>query len=275
MTFPAPYSGAPPNTLARTATDQDGNTPLHAAARNGHDEIVKLLIDAGAQIDAPNRYRETPLHWASYSDHPGTSNIIKQLLAAGAPVGAFSKNGWTPLHKAAYWGHPRVARQLLDGGADKNSKTNAGETALDLALKLKRTAVVDVLQGNKTGPPPIPQVIVPPPPTTTNVITPLPPGHQPATADDLARKSTEIQFQEEFDRALTELRQSQKDLIEARRALDRSQQEVLELRSHIEDLKEEVRGHLETAQQVNAHLEQELELARLELQQLKQTRQSC
>src|SRR3989338_6410126 len=116
MSSNTPSLPAVPNALARTSTDQDGNTPLHAAARNGHEEIVKLLIDAGSLVDAPNRYKETPLHWACYSDHPGTASIINQLLAAGAPVGVTAKNGWSPLPKAAYWGHARVVRQLLEIG---------------------------------------------------------------------------------------------------------------------------------------------------------------
>lgn len=46
------------------AADQDGCTPLHCAAHNGHKEIAELLLDKGANIDAVDKVKITPLHAA-------------------------------------------------------------------------------------------------------------------------------------------------------------------------------------------------------------------
>jgi ankyrin repeat protein len=43
--------------------DESGDTPFHEAARHGHCEVVQMLLDSGASIDAKNKRRYTPLQW--------------------------------------------------------------------------------------------------------------------------------------------------------------------------------------------------------------------
>ena len=70
-------SGAKPNTA-----DNKGKTPLNWAASNGCTDVVKLLLDARADPNKPNRNgRDTPLYWADFYGH---KDVVKLLLDAGA-----------------------------------------------------------------------------------------------------------------------------------------------------------------------------------------------
>lgn len=55
-----------------------GETPLHRAAAFGNEDTIKLLLDAGAQIDARDAYGDSPLSWASWYLRPNT--ILRMLL---------------------------------------------------------------------------------------------------------------------------------------------------------------------------------------------------
>jgi len=56
-------------------------TPLHYASEHGHTDVIQLLIDHGADIDAKNKWGTTPLHLASSHGH---TEIVKLLKANGA-----------------------------------------------------------------------------------------------------------------------------------------------------------------------------------------------
>ncbi|KAJ9439916.1 putative ankyrin repeat protein R863 [Diplonema papillatum] len=66
-----------------TARDVNGNTALYTASKNGHLEVVKELIAAGAKLHAPNMNSATALHLASQNGH---LEVVKELIAAGANV---------------------------------------------------------------------------------------------------------------------------------------------------------------------------------------------
>ncbi|OCL03238.1 ankyrin, partial [Glonium stellatum] len=68
--------GSNPNAISRS-----GQTPLHHAAKNGHNEVVQLLLQHKATIDCIDEEGATPLHRASEAGHAST---MKLLLAAGA-----------------------------------------------------------------------------------------------------------------------------------------------------------------------------------------------
>ena len=61
--------------------DENGETALHLASYWGDSEIVKMLIEAGADVNAVNKDGETALYWASLKGH---QEIIKILKEAGA-----------------------------------------------------------------------------------------------------------------------------------------------------------------------------------------------
>ena len=109
------------------ARDGFGKTPLHAAAENTTTAAVQALVQAGADIDAPQRepgrYSRggpTPLHSAASNPNP---EVAATLLEAGADVGARAWPwGGTPLHVAARNPNPAVAALLLDAGANVNAR---------------------------------------------------------------------------------------------------------------------------------------------------------
>ncbi|MCR9291848.1 MAG: NAD(P)H-hydrate dehydratase [bacterium] len=115
-----------------------GDTPLHWPCHNGHVEIVKMLLDAGAHIEADelNCYGGKPLHWASEHE----PEVVRLLLERGARVDsenirAESKfYGMTPLQMNALQREDcvEVTRLLLKAGADVHRKRD-GQTALDIA----------------------------------------------------------------------------------------------------------------------------------------------
>jgi uncharacterized protein len=129
------------------AYSPDGFTPLGLATFFGHIDLVKLLIEKGANpnIAANNPFKVTPLHSAcAISNY----DIAEMLIKNGAEVNARQMQGVTPLHSAAHNGQPRLAKLLIDNGADVNSKTDTGQTPLFMAKEKKYKAVIELLEKN-------------------------------------------------------------------------------------------------------------------------------
>ncbi len=76
-----------------------GNFALHWAAAEGHVEVVKALLAAGADREAQDKFGWRPLHWAAMKCRV---DVVKVLLAAGADKEAQTSDGETPLHYAAF-----------------------------------------------------------------------------------------------------------------------------------------------------------------------------
>jgi hypothetical protein len=105
-----------------------GETLLHSAALNGKGELVKLLIEAGADVDALAEGGITPLMNAAVEGHDA---IVAALLAAGAEVNRQSEEKVTALMETT---NVRVAQQLLDAGADPDLSNHRGDTIFDIAI---------------------------------------------------------------------------------------------------------------------------------------------
>lgn len=119
-------AGADPN-----AATPEGETPLMAAARTGASAAVVALIRRGARVNAREAWRgQTALMWAAAEGH---GDVARDLLIAGAGVSDRSTAGFTPLLFAVRGGHREVARELLDRRADPNDTTKDGTSALMLA----------------------------------------------------------------------------------------------------------------------------------------------
>ncbi|MBV9866268.1 MAG: ankyrin repeat domain-containing protein [Abitibacteriaceae bacterium] len=106
--------------------DTWGHTPLHRVAEpNPHAkvddelqvEVGRLLLRAGANVNARDNKDGTPLHLASLFGH---KNMAKLLIEFDADINARTNNGWTPLHSAVFSGGIKVAELLLQNGADIN-----------------------------------------------------------------------------------------------------------------------------------------------------------
>jgi len=97
------------------AENWEKKTPLHLAAFYGRTGAARLLIGRGAQVDAEDVDKWTPLHWAAFCDH---TEVARLLLDRGANVDAENDDKDTPLHEAASYGHTEIAKLLILRGAD-------------------------------------------------------------------------------------------------------------------------------------------------------------
>jgi ankyrin repeat protein len=115
------------------------DTPLHFAA---NEAVANLLIENGAEVDARDIYKRTPLHWAAQF---GREGVAACLIRAGADVDARGSTKDTPLHWAAREGHASTLSLLLKRGAHIDVQDRDGHTALHFAAWRARTALIPLL----------------------------------------------------------------------------------------------------------------------------------
>jgi ankyrin repeat protein/mono/diheme cytochrome c family protein len=154
--------------------DQGNNTLLHHAAGFGSLDTMARLIEAGADVNARNRFRSTPLHWAAHDSAKtalllargaevnakqiegrtplflaasmgANHQTVKLLIEHGADPSLATANGQTPLMAAAARGNVELIGLLLDRKVDVNAQNGAGETALMFAASSGNTAAVKLL----------------------------------------------------------------------------------------------------------------------------------
>lgn len=146
---------------ARQSTRED-RTPLHAACCASHpaySEVARILIEAGADLEARNSDGETPLFLLVKSVEAGVASqsegVLRALLAAGAKVNVTGPHhDWTPLHEAARRGNLRFVEILLEFGANPALKSNRNSTPRDAALAGDHEDVARVLCVAETKGPP-------------------------------------------------------------------------------------------------------------------------
>ena len=136
--------------------DKDQETPLHLASYYLSSDLVKVLLDYGAQVDAEDNRGLTPLHQLVLGNHkcqslsgtgrlePWDSRAIYTahlLLERGADVNAQNKDNETPLHLASRLRLHELARLLLEHGADLDVKNSEGKSPLLVTTRRKGKAM--------------------------------------------------------------------------------------------------------------------------------------
>ena len=132
--------------FSNTRLNKLGATPFFLAAQTADTELMRLLVELGADPTIPNEDNSTPLMAAtgigtrSPGEDAGTAEEVMEtvdfLLELGADIDAIDNNGETAMHGAAYKNLPAVVAQLAEKGADIevwNKKNNFGWTPLTIA----------------------------------------------------------------------------------------------------------------------------------------------
>ncbi|WP_338967567.1 ankyrin repeat domain-containing protein [Spiroplasma endosymbiont of Lonchoptera lutea] len=125
--------------------NNNGNNALITAVENGHTDIVKLLLKNGADINHQNKFGITPLITAATY---GELDIMKLLLEKGANINHQNKFGITPLITAATYGKLDIVKLLLENGAAINLTDENGNTALITAATYDYEKIVKLLLAN-------------------------------------------------------------------------------------------------------------------------------
>lgn len=148
----------------------NGITALHIPAQNGQMDMVRLLVELGADPGVlDNLYLSSPAGWAAYGGHAEVAEFLVSLpqtgilnLAAfgrverlrqlldedpGLGAGPAEERRVRPLHKAVQGGHIEAVRLLLERGADASLPTAAGRTALQMAEESGNAEIVALLRG--------------------------------------------------------------------------------------------------------------------------------
>ena len=137
--------------------DEHERAPIHIAVMAGLHDVVRSLLEAGADPTLRCKGGSTLRHAAIRGD----AKMIELLLLKQAPgsrlpsqasadytdgfVNGKDKNGWTPLGLAARGGYVTAVERLLEGGADPAASLLDGKTALEIARLNKKEAVVSLL----------------------------------------------------------------------------------------------------------------------------------
>jgi ankyrin repeat protein/beta-lactamase regulating signal transducer with metallopeptidase domain len=112
--------------------------PLSAAVIQKSPEVLRMLLDAGAQVDAADRSGQTPLHRLTLAEArdpaPERVTMAEMLLAAKADVNKTDQAGSSPLHVAIANSLENLVRLYLQSGGNPNAPDQVGRTPLLLAL---------------------------------------------------------------------------------------------------------------------------------------------
>lgn len=125
--------------------DGSGDSPLIMAAYEGYTEIVRALLEAGADVGALDPgMKATALHAAAYAGRTEAARLLIQHHIDVNKQGPY--NGYTALHDAIWQNHLETAKVIIEGGADLTIKSNSGQTPLEFARAKRNPALVALLE---------------------------------------------------------------------------------------------------------------------------------
>ncbi|MNN24951.1 Ankyrin repeats (3 copies) [compost metagenome] len=122
-------------------TNPAGENALMMASLQGELDMVKLMVD-GEEAEI-NKKGWAPLHYAASNGH---NEVVKYLVDHAAYIDAESPNGTTPMMMAARGGHIDTVKLLLDEGADLRLKNQQSMTAIDFAEQYNQKEIADGLK---------------------------------------------------------------------------------------------------------------------------------
>tara|TARA_Y100001935_G_C17311760_1_gene517124 strand:- start:11274 stop:11963 length:690 start_codon:yes stop_codon:yes gene_type:complete len=154
---------------------ENGNFPIHEAASKGRIILLKILLKNGAEIDAINKNELTPLEVAILAGRTQAAellissnskfdpskllliaakngnedkDVIKFLKSSNANFEITDVDGYSPLLLAVIQKNNRLIRHLIDNGANINASNKFDQTALDIALKMNDSKLIEFLKRN-------------------------------------------------------------------------------------------------------------------------------
>ncbi|MDK9724873.1 MAG: ankyrin repeat domain-containing protein [Sterolibacteriaceae bacterium MAG5] len=122
---------------------------LFEAAGKGDTDAVEEAIEEGADLNAVDKLKRTPLFGAAFYNRVGT---VRLLAERGADVNAKDFSGFAPLHAAVAAGSREAVAALVAKGADVNDRVVGGRTPLHLAAATNQPLMVEFLLGNGASP---------------------------------------------------------------------------------------------------------------------------
>ena len=142
-------AGEPVNTESYIiGTGSDRHAPLLVAARNNYPNIVRMLLEANANIGQRGYIMNAiAFHKAAYmGNHEIMSMLVKHKDAQKYINDQGLNNGYTPLHDAIWHGNTATAKLLIDAGARLDLKTYERDSPLDLAKRYEYNDIVDLIE---------------------------------------------------------------------------------------------------------------------------------
>ena len=134
---------------------KEGYTPLMLAIEKQNKEIVKMLIEAKANLNAKTWFKNTPLYiaisptlfeYAAKHQNKGLRyEIVKMLIEAGADVNAINEYGNTALMRAVEKKNNKIGVELIEAGADVNAINSSDNTILMQAVAKKNIHIMPFL----------------------------------------------------------------------------------------------------------------------------------